>query len=43
MVLPIRHPTLFQMEKLEGSGKPATELKLERPFSPLEILLNQDE
>ena len=29
----IRNPTLFEMEKLEEAVKPASELKVERPFS----------
>ncbi len=31
-VEPIRQPTLFQMEKLEEAPKPASELKIERPY-----------
>jgi hypothetical protein len=37
-VKPIRQPTLFQMEKLEGL-KLASQLKIERPFSLPGILL----
>src|SRR5258708_36592517 len=29
----MRNPTLFDMEKLEDAAKPASELKVERPFS----------
>ena len=36
---PMRNPTLFDMEKLEDAAKPASELKVERPFSLPSILL----
>src|SRR5712691_2031658 len=35
----MRNPTLFDMEKLEDAAKPASELKVERPFSQPSILL----
>src|SRR6266446_10537440 len=35
----MRNPTLFQMEKLEDAAKPASELKIERPYSLPGILL----
>jgi len=35
----MRNPTLFDMEKLEDAAKPASELKVERPFSLPSILL----
>ena len=38
-VEPIRQPTLFQMEKLEGAAELAGELKIERPYSLPGILL----
>ncbi len=38
-VEPMRNPTLFDMEKLEDAAKPASELKVERPFSLPSILL----
>jgi uncharacterized protein YecE (DUF72 family) len=38
-VEPIRNPTLFEMEKLEETGKPANSLNGERPFSLPGILL----
>jgi uncharacterized protein YecE (DUF72 family) len=38
-VEPIRNPTLFQMEKLEESGKPRNILNVERPSSLPGILL----
>jgi hypothetical protein len=38
-VEPIRQPTLFQMEKLEDAAKPASEPKIERPYSLPGILL----
>ena len=28
----MRNPTLFEMEKLEDAAKPASELKVERPY-----------
>jgi uncharacterized protein DUF72 len=38
-VEPIRNPTLFQMEKLEESGKLPNTLNVERPVSLPEMLL----
>src|SRR6266404_3764898 len=38
-VEPMRNPTLFDMEKLEDAAKPASELKIERPYSLPGILL----
>jgi hypothetical protein len=38
-VEPMRNPTLFDMEKLEDAAKPASELKVERPYSLPGILL----
>src|SRR6266478_1933785 len=35
----MRNPTLFPMEKLEDAAKPASELKIERPYSLPGILL----
>jgi len=36
---PIRHPTLFEMEKLEETLKPPSVPKIERPYSLPGILL----
>ncbi len=36
---PIRQPTLFQMEKLEKAAELTSQLKIERPYSLLGILL----
>ena len=38
-VEPIRNPTLFEMGKLEEAEKPASSLKVERPYSLPGILL----
>jgi uncharacterized protein DUF72 len=38
-VEPMHNPTLLDMEKLEDAAKPASELKVERPYSLPGILL----
>jgi len=42
-VEPIRNPTLFEMEKLEQSGKLANSLTVERPYSEPGQLLGASE